>query len=96
MNENCSFTVMEVNASGGPHEHTLAGTFWNHVPNAQPVHVIAGAYRRGVEVAPSKLMADTSTRAVTLLLLLLLLLSSLLLCYCYYKTLLLLAVFFCC
>ena len=56
---------MEELHSHGPHEHTLAGTFWNHVPNAQPVHVIAGAYRRGVEVAPSKLMADTSTRAVT-------------------------------
>ena len=55
-------------ADGGPHEATLSGKFWEvcePLRFTQGVSTIAGAYRRSAEVIPSKLIADTSTRAVT-------------------------------
>lgn len=53
----------------GPHAHTIAGTFWSHsrelIRSRQSVHIIAGAFRRSVECNSSKLVADTTTRAIT-------------------------------
>ena len=60
-----------LSATGGPHALAMAGSFDAHarklLRSGRNAALLAGAYRRQVELVSEKLVVDTSTRAITLI-----------------------------